>query len=164
MRKGLFFRGIVNENCNHFVSRKLIFSKELTYDNIVEPDLQTKIGLFFVKISCLLSQHKIICSNSGKLSAITNIALCPKCKCKEKKFFTERDLLFHFIECSENARKIYSLIYLKIVNGSYVTEEYASRKTITRLVNYLGLGRYCIGATQGNILVQDRKVGAAVDY
>lgn len=49
------------------------------------------------------------------------------------------------------------------MNPTYLTEENASRKKITRFLNYLGMGAYKIGQHDGNILVQDRKSGKIIE-
>lgn len=47
--------------------------------------------------------------------------------------------------------------------GGFLTEEYASRKWLMRILSFMGFGGYCIGKNNGNIFVQDRRTGRLLE-
>lgn len=56
-----------------------------------------------------------------------------------------------------------ALKFYRTADGSFLTEEDASRKSIYRYLNKLSLGSYKLGIHEGHVLVQDRLTGKIVE-
>lgn len=89
---------------------------------------------------------------------IVHIGRCPTCS----KNFSEisslsgdLEIITHLSICATKDRGLAD----RFVMGGFLTEDYASRNWLVRLVSFLTFGGYRIGKNNGNILVQDRRTG-----
>ncbi|KAF9428669.1 hypothetical protein BGZ94_001548 [Podila epigama] len=90
---------------------------------------------------------------------VIHISTCPICHDPNLGSMLETDVITHIAICS--SRDDFSLD--KLILGNFVTEANAQRKWITKVVKSLGYGRYVVGKSNANIIVQDRTTGAMIE-
>ncbi|KAF9417205.1 hypothetical protein BGZ76_004549 [Entomortierella beljakovae] len=96
---------------------------------------------------------------NSETERIVKMSTCPFCHDSGLGHKPETDIITHLAICSSN--KGYSLD--KLILGNFVTEAHAQRKWITKVVKSFGYGRYVIGRSNANIIVQDRVTGALIE-
>ncbi|KAG0237966.1 hypothetical protein BGW42_008066 [Actinomortierella wolfii] len=87
------------------------------------------------------------------------ILSCPICHDTNLATMLETDVITHIAVCSGND----GFNLDKLILGDFVTEANAQRKWITKLVKRFGYGRYKIGESNANIIIQDRITGAMLE-
>ncbi|KAG0302335.1 hypothetical protein BGZ98_007603 [Dissophora globulifera] len=90
---------------------------------------------------------------------IIRISTCPICHDSCVSHKRETDVITHIALCSGND----DFNLDKLILGDFVTEANAQRKWITKVVKSLGYGRYVVGKSNANIIVQDRATGAMME-
>ncbi|KAI8598439.1 phosphatidylserine decarboxylase-domain-containing protein [Dissophora ornata] len=90
---------------------------------------------------------------------VIRIASCPICRDPSLNSKLETDVITHIAVCSGND----GFNLDKLILGNFVTEANAQRKWITKVVKTLGYGRYVIGKSNANIIVQDRTTGVMLE-
>ncbi|KAF9115541.1 hypothetical protein BGX27_007428 [Mortierella sp. AM989] len=90
---------------------------------------------------------------------VIRIAACPICHDPSLGSKLETDVITHIAVCSGND----GFNLDKLILGNFVTEANAQRKWITKVVKTLGYGRYLIGKSNANIIVQDRITGVMLE-
>ncbi|KAF9159899.1 hypothetical protein DFQ26_006074 [Actinomortierella ambigua] len=87
------------------------------------------------------------------------VSSCPICHHSGLGMMLETDVITHIAVCSGTD----GFNLDKLILGDFVTEANAQRKWITKLVKRFGYGRYRIGESNANILIQDRQTGAMLE-
>ncbi|KAF9978526.1 hypothetical protein BGZ73_001945 [Actinomortierella ambigua] len=87
------------------------------------------------------------------------LSSCPICGHTGLATMLETDVITHIAVCSGTD----GFNLDKLILGNFVTEANAQRKWITKLVKRFGYGRYKIGESNANILIQDRLTGAMLE-
>ncbi|KAG0062623.1 hypothetical protein BGZ89_010521 [Linnemannia elongata] len=90
---------------------------------------------------------------------LIRITTCPICHDPSLGTKLETDIITHIAVCSGND----GFNLDKLILGDFVTEANAQRKWITKVVKSLGYGRYVVGKSNANIIVQDRATGAMLE-
>ncbi|KAF9129071.1 hypothetical protein BGW39_004498 [Mortierella sp. 14UC] len=90
---------------------------------------------------------------------LIRISTCPICHDPSLGTKLETDIITHIAVCSGND----GFNLDKLILGDFVTEANAQRKWITKVVKSLGYGRYVVGRSNANIIVQDRVTGAMLE-
>ncbi|KAF9997789.1 hypothetical protein BGZ65_006645 [Modicella reniformis] len=90
---------------------------------------------------------------------VIRINTCPICREPSLGSKLETDVITHIAVCSGND----GFNLDKLILGNFVTEANAQRKWITKVVQTLGYGRYVIGKSNANIIVQDRTTGVMLE-
>ncbi|KAF9141261.1 hypothetical protein BG015_001352 [Linnemannia schmuckeri] len=90
---------------------------------------------------------------------LIRISTCPICHDPSLGTKLETDIITHIAVCSGND----GFNLDKLILGDFVTEANAQRKWITKVVKSLGYGRYVVGRSNANIIVQDRLTGAMLE-
>ncbi|KAF9093686.1 hypothetical protein BGX23_003028 [Mortierella sp. AD031] len=90
---------------------------------------------------------------------LIRISTCPICHDPSLGTKLETDVITHIAVCSGND----GFNLDKLILGDFVTEANAQRKWITKVVKSLGYGRYVVGRSNANIIVQDRATGAMME-
>ncbi|KAF9280026.1 hypothetical protein BGZ68_007547 [Mortierella alpina] len=90
---------------------------------------------------------------------VIRISTCPICHDAGLGHKLETDVITHIAVCSGND----GFNLDKLILGDFVTEANAQRKWITKVVKSLGYGRYVVGKSNANIIVQDRATGAMTE-
>ncbi|KAI7816703.1 phosphatidylserine decarboxylase-domain-containing protein [Gamsiella multidivaricata] len=90
---------------------------------------------------------------------VIRISTCPICHDAGLGHKLETDVITHIAVCSGND----GFNMDKLILGNFVTEANAQRKWITKVVKSLGYGRYVVGKSNANIIVQDRATGAMLE-
>ncbi|KAF9994890.1 hypothetical protein BGZ79_000325 [Entomortierella chlamydospora] len=90
---------------------------------------------------------------------LVRISTCPICHDSSLGHKRETDVVTHLAVCS--GTNGYNLD--KLILGDFVTEANAQRKWITKAVKSLGYGRYVVGRSNANIIVQDRVTGEMLE-
>ncbi|KAG0319950.1 hypothetical protein BGZ99_004832 [Dissophora globulifera] len=90
---------------------------------------------------------------------VIRISACPICHDPSFGSKLETDVITHIAVCSGND----GFNLDKLILGNFVTEANAQRKWITKVVKTLGYGRYVIGKSNANIIVQDRMTGVMLE-
>ncbi|KAF8944289.1 hypothetical protein BGZ47_004430 [Haplosporangium gracile] len=90
---------------------------------------------------------------------LIRISTCPICNDPSLGTKLETDIITHIAVCSGND----GFHLDKLILGDFVTEANAQRKWITKVVKSLGYGRYVVGRSNANIIVQDRLTGAMLE-
>ncbi|ORZ28758.1 phosphatidylserine decarboxylase-domain-containing protein [Lobosporangium transversale] len=90
---------------------------------------------------------------------VIRISSCPICRDPSLGSKLETDVITHIAVCSGND----GFNLDKLILGNFVTEANAQRKWITKVVKTLGYGRYVIGKSNANIIVQDRITGVMLE-
>ncbi|KAF9353041.1 hypothetical protein BGX26_009181 [Mortierella sp. AD094] len=90
---------------------------------------------------------------------LVRISTCPICHDSSLGHKRETDVITHLAVCSGNDG--YNLD--KLILGNFVTEANAQRKWITKAIKSLGYGRYVVGRSNANIIVQDRVTGEMLE-
>ncbi|KAG0207009.1 hypothetical protein BGX28_001659 [Mortierella sp. GBA30] len=90
---------------------------------------------------------------------VIRISTCPICHDTSLAHKLETDVITHIAVCSGND----GFNLDKLILGDFVTEANAQRKWITKVVKSLGYGRYVVGKSNANIIVQDRATGAMLE-
>ncbi|KAG0050922.1 hypothetical protein BGZ83_004286 [Gryganskiella cystojenkinii] len=90
---------------------------------------------------------------------VIRISSCPICRDPSLGSKLETDVITHIAVCSGND----GFNLDKLILGNFVTEANAQRKWITKVVKTLGYGRYVIGKSNANIIVQDRLTGEMLE-
>ncbi|KAG0050843.1 hypothetical protein BGZ83_004400 [Gryganskiella cystojenkinii] len=90
---------------------------------------------------------------------VIRISTCPFCHDASLGQKLETDVITHIAVCSGND----GFNMDKLILGNFVTEANAQRKWITKVVKSLGYGRYVVGRSNANIIVQDRANGAMLE-
>ncbi|KAF9365473.1 hypothetical protein BGX34_009902 [Mortierella sp. NVP85] len=90
---------------------------------------------------------------------VIRIATCPICRDPSLGSKLETDVITHIAVCSGND----GFNLDKLILGNFVTAANAQRKWITKVVKTLGYGRYVIGKSNANIIVQDRTTGIMLE-
>ncbi|KAK3812731.1 MAG: phosphatidylserine decarboxylase-domain-containing protein [Linnemannia elongata] len=90
---------------------------------------------------------------------LIRISTCPICHDPSLGTKLETDIITHIAVCSGND----GFNLDKLILGDFVTEANAQRKWITKVVKSLGYGRYVVGRSNANIIVQDRATGAMLE-
>ncbi|KAF9129413.1 hypothetical protein BGW39_004180 [Mortierella sp. 14UC] len=90
---------------------------------------------------------------------VIRISSCPICRDPSLGSKLETDVITHIAVCSGND----GFNLDKLILGNFVTAANAQRKWITKVVKTLGYGRYMIGKSNANIIVQDRTTGLMLE-
>ncbi|KAI1311878.1 hypothetical protein EDD11_003316 [Mortierella claussenii] len=90
---------------------------------------------------------------------LIRISTCPICHDSSLGHKLKTDVITHIAVCSGND----GFNLDKLILGNFVTEANAQRKWITKAVKSLGYGRYVVGRSNANIIVQDRATGAMME-
>ncbi|KAG0315592.1 hypothetical protein BGZ97_008062 [Linnemannia gamsii] len=90
---------------------------------------------------------------------VIRISSCPICRDPSLGSKLETDVITHIAVCSGND----GFNLDKLILGNFVTAANAQRKWITKVVKTLGYGRYIIGKSNANIIVQDRTTGLMME-
>ncbi|KAK3816721.1 MAG: phosphatidylserine decarboxylase-domain-containing protein [Linnemannia gamsii] len=90
---------------------------------------------------------------------LVRISTCPICHDPSLGTKLETDIITHIAVCSGND----GFNLDKLILGDFVTEANAQRKWITKVVKSLGYGRYVVGRSNANIIVQDRATGIMLE-
>ncbi|KAF8985000.1 hypothetical protein BGZ46_006290 [Entomortierella lignicola] len=90
---------------------------------------------------------------------LVGLSTCPFCKDSSLGHRRESDVIMHLaVCCGKDGYKLDKLFL-----GNFVTEANAQRKWITKAIKSLGYGRYVIGRSNANIIVQDRVTGEMIE-
>ncbi|KAF9903805.1 hypothetical protein EC991_003363 [Linnemannia zychae] len=98
-------------------------------------------------------------TSSSEDEHLIRISTCPICHDPSLGTKLETDIITHIAVCSGND----GFNLDKLILGDFVTEANAQRKWITKVVKSLGYGRYVVGKSNANIIVQDRATGAMLE-
>ncbi|KAF9113300.1 hypothetical protein BGX27_001836 [Mortierella sp. AM989] len=98
-------------------------------------------------------------SQSSESEHLVLISTCPICHDSSLGHRQETDVITHLAICS--GYDGYNLD--KLMLGNFVTEANAQRKWITKVIKSLGYGRYVVGRSNANIIVQDRLTGEMIE-
>ncbi|KAI8357197.1 phosphatidylserine decarboxylase-domain-containing protein [Mortierella sp. GBAus27b] len=90
---------------------------------------------------------------------VIRISTCPICRDRSLGSKLETDVITHIAVCSGND----GFNLDKLILGNFVTAANAQRKWINKVVKTLGYGRYVIGKSNANIIVQDRTTGVMLE-
>ncbi|KAF9180935.1 hypothetical protein BGZ51_005793 [Haplosporangium sp. Z 767] len=90
---------------------------------------------------------------------VIRISTCPICRDPSLGTKLETDVITHIAVCSGND----GFNLDKLILGNFVTAANAQRKWITKVIKTLGYGRYVIGKSNANIIVQDRVTGVMME-
>ncbi|KAL0090330.1 phosphatidylserine decarboxylase-domain-containing protein [Phycomyces blakesleeanus] len=90
---------------------------------------------------------------------VIHISKCPICHRPNMSHHDQMDILTHVATCSANDWTSVD----RFLMGDFVTEAYAQRKWFVKLATKVGYGTYSPGASNANIIVQDRASGQLVE-
>ncbi|KAI9032676.1 phosphatidylserine decarboxylase-domain-containing protein [Phycomyces nitens] len=90
---------------------------------------------------------------------VIHISKCPICHRPNMSAHGQMDILTHVATCSANDWTSVD----RFLMGDFVTEAYAQRKWFVKLAAKVGYGTYSPGASNANIIVQDRASGQLVE-
>lgn len=98
------------------------------------------------------------------ISGFKHVWKCPRChqsfktnrNTRNSKLILENDLITHFAVCTYSQKH-------KLLEPSYVSTDFASKKWFTKFFIKLTYGKYALGSNNANILVQDRVSGIIIE-
>ncbi|KAK3828227.1 MAG: phosphatidylserine decarboxylase-domain-containing protein [Benniella sp.] len=98
-------------------------------------------------------------SHTHEHEQVIRISTCPICNDPSLREKLETDVITHIAVCAGND----GFNLDKLIMSDLGTEANARRKSITKFVKSLGYGKYIVGESNANIIVQERVTGERIE-
>jgi len=128
---------------------------EETLDSLLKAKIEEDGKLSIDNIASALESLTLRTAQpEGQEENVVLVSNCPICGASMQRA-QDVDVVTHLAICAaKDARQLD-----RFVMGGFLTEDYASRKWLGRLLGFMSFGGYRIGKNNAHILVQDRRTG-----